>query len=65
MSATLIIGLISAGLMVAVGVIAYRAGSSKVKLDTSEQTNRERERDAEIASRPYSDRPFDGLRPKD
>jgi len=45
--------------------VSYRLGQKKERLNVSERTNVDRERDAHIAAQPYRDRPFDGLRPKD
>ena len=44
--------------------LAYRLGGKKERLNVSEKTNVERERDAEIASKPDVDRPLSKMRPK-
>ena len=44
--------------------LAYLYGRKQERLDASEHTNRERERDAEIAARPDINRPLGRMRPK-
>jgi len=65
MTTTLVIGAVF--LLVIAGAVwlAFRSGVRKAQLEISEKVNEERARDAEIAAKPYRDRPFDGLRPKD
>jgi len=56
------LGLIVVVVIAVMGWVKYAKNS--VKLETSEQVNREREHDAEILSKPFVDRPCGRMRPK-
>jgi len=51
--------------LIAISWLAFRLGSEKANRKSSEKENKERAEDAKIASKPYTDRPFSRMRPKD